>query len=193
MSDNVKIQLLLNILDEVTDRFDKLFELKEKLLAETNYKATHDTLTSLYNRYEFYNKLEQFKNKKFCLGFIDLDNFKYVNDTFGHDKGDEILIQTSIILRENLKGKDLAGRIGGDEFLVAISDCDKKCAEIVLENIENQIKKDFKMYDVSASIGGVIYPDVTQDYEKLVKIADKVMYEVKENGKGRVLVVDTIL
>jgi len=189
MSDNVKIQLLLNILDEVTDRFDKLFELKEKLLAETNYKATHDTLTSLYNRYEFYNKLKKFKNKKFCLGFIDLDNFKYVNDTFGHDRGDDILIHTAMILRENLKGKDLAGRIGGDEFLVAISDCDEKCAKIVLENIEDRIKEIFKEYEVSASIGGVIYPDVTDDFEELVKIADKVMYEVKENGKGRILVV----
>ena len=192
MNDNVKIKLLLNILDEVTDRFDKLFELKEKLLEETNYKATHDTLTSLYNRFEFYNRLKNFKNKKFCLGFIDLDNFKYVNDTFGHDKGDKILIQTAMILRENLKGKDLAGRIGGDEFLVAISDCDKKCAKIVLENIENKIKETFKMYDVSASIGGVIYPDVTDDYNKLVKMADKVMYEVKENGKGMVLVMDKL-
>jgi len=192
MSDNIKIQLLLNILDEVTDRFDKLFELKEKLLEETNYKATHDSLTNLYNRNAFYDRLESLKDKRFCLAFIDLDNFKYVNDTFGHDKGDEILIHTAVILRENLKGKDLVGRIGGDEFLVAVKDCDKNCAKIVLENIENQIKNDFKMYDVSASIGGVIYPDVTDDFEELVKIADKIMYEVKENGKGRVLVIDKI-
>jgi len=189
---DIKIQLLLNILDEVTDRFDKLFELKEKLLEETNYKATHDTLTSLFNRFEFYNRLKNLQNKHFCLAFIDLDNFKYVNDTFGHDKGDEILVKTSYILRNNLKGKDLAGRIGGDEFLVAISDCDKKCAKVVLGNIEEEIKKTFKIYNVSASIGGVIYPDVTNNFEELTKIADKVMYEVKENGKGRVLVVDKL-
>jgi len=189
MDDKVKIQLLLNILDEVTSRFDDLFELKEKLLAETNYKATHDLLTGLYNREAFEkNIISFFDNKHFTLAFIDLDNFKYVNDTFGHDKGDEILVRTAKIMRNNLKGKDLVARIGGDEFVVAIRDCDKKCAKHLLGQLENKIKENFKEYRVSASIGAVIYPHDGDDYKTLLKKADEKMYEVKENGKGKVIV-----
>ena len=187
---NIKIQLLLNILDEVTRRFDEVFELKEKLLQETNYKATHDLLTGLYNREAFEKEVKKWiaHNKKFCLVFLDLDNFKEVNDTFGHDKGDEILVETAKIMRNNLKGMDLIGRIGGDEFVMAIKDCDKSCANHILNIIEDEIKKRFKHFEVSASIGGVVFPDDGEDYKELLKAADKKMYQVKENGKGRVLI-----
>ena len=190
MEKNIKIQLLLNILDEVTGRFDELFELKEKLLEETNYKATHDLLTGLYNREAFEKEVGKWilKNKHFCLVFLDLDNFKYVNDTFGHDKGDEILFKTSKIMRENLKGMDLIGRIGGDEFVMAIKDCNNICAEHILNIIEDEIKTRFKLYEVSASMGGVIYPDDGDNYKELLKKADEKMYQVKENGKGRVMI-----
>jgi diguanylate cyclase (GGDEF)-like protein len=188
--EGIKIQLLLNILDEVTNRFDDLFELKEKLLAETNYKATHDLLTDLYNREAFEREVEKFfqDDTSFCLAFIDLDNFKYVNDTFGHDKGDEILMMTAKIMRNNLKGKDLIARIGGDEFVVAIRDCDKKCAKHLLNELENKIKERFKEYEVSASIGAVIYPTDGKNYKNLLKKADEKMYKVKEDGKGKVIV-----
>jgi len=189
MDDKVKIRLLLNILDEVTSRFDELFELKEKLLEETNYKATHDLLTGLYNREAFEKNIDSFfESKSFALAFIDLDNFKYVNDTFGHDKGDEILFKTSKIMRENLKGMDLIGRIGGDEFVMAIKDCNNICAEHILNIIEDEIKTRFKLYEVSASMGGVIYPDDGDNYKELLKKADEKMYQVKENGKGRVMI-----
>ena len=189
MSDKVKIQLLLNILDEVTGRFDELFELKEKLLAETNYKATHDILTELYNREAFEDKIKEFfKEDKFCLAFIDLDNFKYVNDTFGHDKGDEILKVTAQIMRNNLKGKDLIARLGGDEFVVAIRNCDESCAKKILNNLEDRIKDIFKQYKVSASIGAVIYPKDGKTYKTLLKQADEKMYKVKEAGKGKVII-----
>jgi len=187
---NTKIQLLLNILDEVTERFDELFEFKEKLLEETNYRATHDLLTGLYNREAFEKEVQRWiqRNTYFCLVFLDLDNFKEVNDTYGHDKGDEILIQTAKIMRNNLKGMDLIGRIGGDEFVMAIKDCDKECAKHILDIIENDIKKHFNHFEVSASIGGVIFPDDGEDYKELLKKADRKMYQVKENGKGTVLV-----
>ena len=191
MSDNVKIQILLNILDEVTERFDSLFELKERLLAETNYKATHDLLTNLYNREAFIKKVKELLSDgetKFCLAFIDLDNFKYVNDTFGHNKGDEILVKTAKIMRNNLKGKDLISRIGGDEFIIVIKDCHKECAKNILDDFETAIKKEFKEFEVSASIGAVIYPSDGKDLKALLKKADKKMYKVKESGKGRVLI-----
>ena len=187
---NVKIQLLLNILDEITERFDDLFEIKEKLLEETNYKATHDLLTGLYNREAFEKNVKELikKNEQFCLVFLDLDNFKYVNDTFGHDKGDEILITTAQIMRNNLKGKDLIGRLGGDEFVIAILECNKECADHILNLLEDKIKTIFKLYDVSASIGAVYFDEDGKDYKTLIKKADEKMYCVKENGKGKVLV-----
>jgi len=187
---NIKIQLLLNILDEVTERFDELFEFKEKLLEETNYKATHDILTGLYNREAFEKETKTWinDNQSFCLAFLDLDNFKEVNDTFGHDKGDEILVQTAKIMRENLKGMDLIGRIGGDEFVMAIKECDESCAGHILNIVEKEIKNRFRHFNVSASIGGVIFPNEGNSYSELLKKADEKMYQVKENGKGRVII-----
>jgi len=187
---NVKIQLLLNILDEVTGRFDELFEFKEKLLEETNYKATHDLLTGLYNREAFEKDVQTWIDEDitFCLVFLDLDNFKEVNDTFGHDKGDEILVQTAKVMRANLKGMDLIGRIGGDEFVMAIKDCNKSCAKHILNIIENEIKNKFIHFNVTASIGGVNFPSESREYKELLKKADEKMYWVKENGKGKVLI-----
>jgi diguanylate cyclase (GGDEF)-like protein len=191
MNNNVKIQVLLNILDEVTERFDSLFELKERLLAETNYKATHDLLTNLYNREAFIKKVKELlsdEETKFCLAFVDLDNFKYVNDTFGHKSGDEILIATSNIMKNNLKGKDLVSRFGGDEFVILIQNCDENCAVRVLNTILKKIETTFRRFDVTASIGGVVFPKEGQTYEELLKKADKKMYQAKESGKGKVII-----
>jgi len=186
---DIKIQLLLNILSEVTVRFDELFEVKKRLLEETNYKATHDILTGLFNREAFESKVKSSikkSSKPLCIAFVDLDNFKFVNDTFGHAKGDEILVKTSQIMKENLKGHDIIGRIGGDEFVVALFDCDKECAKHLLNMIESAVINEFKRYEVSASIGAVFYPEDGTTYEELLKKADEKMYQVKESGKGRV-------
>jgi diguanylate cyclase (GGDEF)-like protein len=190
MNTNTKIQLLLNILDEVTERFDALFELKEKLLAETNYKATHDLLTHLYNREAFVKKSKELLTKKsnFCLAFVDLDNFKYVNDTFGHKSGDEILIATANIMKNNLKGKDLVSRFGGDEFVILIQDCNHNCAFKILNTILQQIENKFAKFEVSASIGAVLIENNGDKFEELLKQADKKMYIAKEAGKGKVII-----
>jgi len=190
MNTNTKIQLLLNILDEVTERFDSVFELKEKLLAETNYKATHDLLTDLYNREAFVKNSKELLKKEsdFCLAFIDLDNFKYVNDTFGHKSGDEILIATAHIMKNNLKGKDLVSRFGGDEFVILIQDCNQQCAFKILNTILQQIEKKFSKFEVSASMGAVLTPNEGYKFDELLKKADKKMYIAKEAGKGQVII-----
>ena len=184
---DVKLQILLNILDEVTKRYDEIFELKEKLLEEANYKSTHDLLTNLYNRNYFEKKVKELMNKNipFSIVFIDLDNFKYVNDTFGHDKGDEILISTAEILRKNLKGKDLIARFGGDEFVAAVIECDKNCAKAMFEKIQEEINYFFKEFNVTASIGIASFPEI-KEYDKLIKEADKKMYKSKRDGKNRI-------
>jgi len=186
---NIQIQILLNVLDEVTKKYDDIFDLKETLLEEANYKGSHDLMTSLYNREFFNKKVKNLLKEKMNLSlvFLDLDNFKYVNDTFGHDKGDKILIDTANILRKNLKGKDLIARFGGDEFVMSVLDCNKKCATELFTKIENQIQNYFKEYNVTASIG-ISFSDEENNYEKLLKIADSRMYISKENGKATITI-----
>ena len=187
MNSQIQIQILLNVLDEVTKKYDEIFELKENLLKEANYKSSHDLLTNLYNRSYFEKKVKELmkKNTHFALAFIDLDNFKYVNDSFGHNMGDEILINTANILRKNLKGKDIIGRFGGDEFIVAIEKCNKKCAMTILSKIKNDIDKFFKRYNVTCSIGVAFFPQITK-YEELLKAADANMYKAKKEGKNKI-------
>ena len=187
MSTQTQIQILLNVLDEVTEKYDEIFELKESLLEEANYKSTHDLLTHIYNRAYFEKSVQNLisQNIPFALAFIDLDNFKYVNDTFGHNMGDEILINTANILRKNLKGKDIIGRFGGDEFVAVIEKCNKKCAKTILAKIQKDINNFFKQYNVTCSIGVSFYPEI-KDYEILLKTADEKMYEAKNSGKNKI-------
>jgi diguanylate cyclase (GGDEF)-like protein len=185
----VQVQILLNILDEVTKRYDEIFELKEKMLEEANFKSTHDPLTLLYNRSFFEKKLEELvlKEVPFALVFLDLDNFKQVNDTYGHDAGDEVLIDMAKILRTNLKGKDVIARLGGDEFVVILPEVTKEEAQKIFTKIEDKVKKIFKEYNISASVGIAEFPEI-KDPKELLKMADKNMYKAKQAGKGRVVV-----
>jgi len=175
-------QLLINILEEVTRRFNILLEENKRLLEEVSFKATHDILTNLYNR-DFFEKMVNkliLEKKEFCLIFMDLDNFKYVNDTHGHKTGDMILIRVAKIIKYFLKGKDLVARFGGDEFVIAIVDCRKKEALRIMEQIRNEIKGTLKKYNITSSIGIACFPQDGDNYETLVKLADKKMYKAKE-------------
>ncbi|MEO1927294.1 MAG: GGDEF domain-containing protein [Nautiliaceae bacterium] len=185
---DVQIQVLLNILDEVTQRYDEIFEIKERLLREANYKSTHDLLTNLYNRSYFEAKVKTLIRKKepFALAFMDLDNFKFVNDTYGHKVGDEVLIQVSEILKKNLKGGDIIARFGGDEFLIAIKECSKEDAFKLFQEIINEIKKVLRIYHLTASVGISYYPEI-KEYKELLKTADEKMYEAKRKGKDRIV------
>jgi len=185
---DVKLQILLNVLDEVTKKYDEIFEFKERLLEEANYKSTHDLLTNLFNREYFIKKINRFleNNENFIVAFLDLDNFKYVNDTFGHDAGDEILKNTAEIIRRNIKGKDIAARFGGDEFVIALLDCDIECGKKILENIKDEINKFFEDYKVTASIG-IASSKEAKNYEELLKLSDKRMYKSKRDGKNKVI------
>jgi len=185
---DVKLQILLNVLDEVTKKYDEIFEFKERLLKEANYKSTHDLLTNLFNREYFIKQINRFfkNNEQFIVAFVDLDNFKYVNDTFGHDIGDEILKNTAEIIRRNIKGKDIAARFGGDEFVIALLDCDIECGKKILENIKDEINKFFEDYKVTASIG-IASSKEAKNYEELLKLSDKRMYKSKRDGKNKVI------
>jgi diguanylate cyclase (GGDEF)-like protein len=125
-----------------------------------------------------------------ALLFIDLDGFKQVNDTLGHEMGDRLLVTVARRLRKSLRGSDIVSRLGGDEFTVIIRPIPNlqiaaKVAEKLLNIITEPIILDGHMTKVSASIGISIYPINGQDSETLIKQADAAMYRAKHCGKNR--------
>jgi len=200
--DEIKLKLLLNLLSEFSERYDEILKLNEELIRKLEEEAKIDPLTGLPNRKglqdELYKQLNRIKRKKgetLCLGILDLDNFKLINDTFGHIEGDKVLKEVAKILKRHLRSYDIIGRWGGDEFIVGIVDCEfvnnpsvcKSCP--VYTRIVKDIEKLGKRYGINlgASIGTVKIPLETQDINEALKIADRRLYMAKKLGKHRLV------
>ncbi len=157
--------------------------------------AHFDELTALPNRAYFYieveieiNRAKRLKNNLAVL-FIDLDGFKAVNDTYGHDIGDDLLIEVSSRLLRFVRGVDIVARLGGDEFVVVLSDIkDDKDALSVANKIIKGLSQDFilnkQVINIGASIGISTFPTLAQDVDSLIKQSDSAMYVAKESGKN---------
>ncbi|MEH2406721.1 CHASE2 domain-containing protein [Nostoc sp.] len=178
--------------DELSRSNDE-FKLKEDHL---RYLANHDPLTGLSNRKFFteqlYESLHGAQHDNFLLGvlFIDLDGFKQVNDTLGHETGDRLLMTIAERLSNSLRASDTVSRLGGDEFTVILRAIPNvqiaaKVAEKILSSIIKPIVVDGDTIRVSASIGISVYPYNSQDSETLIKQADAAMYRAKRLGKNR--------
>jgi diguanylate cyclase (GGDEF)-like protein len=196
MRKNVKIKLLKNILAEVTKRYDDVITFQNKELKERFEMAVKDQLTGLYNRYYLFEhtvkslqKLErEKKNAHAIVVFFDLDNFKYVNDRFGHKEGDMVLREVGKILKTTFRSYDIVARIGGDEFVVFMESSslqNKKDEEIekLLLLVVERIETGFKKYHISASYGTAIFPQEGKTINELIELADKRMYERKREKK----------
>ncbi|HMB30931.1 MAG TPA: sensor domain-containing diguanylate cyclase [Desulfohalobiaceae bacterium] len=172
----------------------KAFEERERAEARIKFMALHDPLTNLPNRQLLFDRIEQYiaqadrNNEKFGLLYLDLDKFKRINDTLGHNAGDTVLKETAERIKKRLRETDTAARIGGDEFIVVLpqikrnSDIQKiieKIADTVSKPIEIKGKKEV----VEPSIGWSIYPDDGEDIETLIQKADQSMYVAKSNKK----------
>lgn len=160
------------------------------------YLAFHDPLTGLANRKAFMEQLEESvewaKENSSLLGllFIDLDGFKKVNDTLGHEMGDRLLVTVSGRINNVLRSSDTVARLGGDEFTVILRSLPKidvaaKIAEKILIAVTEPIVLDANVANVSASIGISIYPFNSADVDTLIKQADTAMYRAKHYGKNR--------
>jgi len=185
--------------EQLKDTADKLSRSNNELKCkqdQMHYLAYHDPLTGLANRKYFteqlHESLEWAQNNDLLLAllFIDLDGFKQVNDTLGHDIGDRLLVTIAQRLKNSLRGTDTVSRLGGDEFTVILRAIPSmkvaaRVAEKILTTITEPIVLDKYTTKVSASIGISIYPINSHDCETLVKQADTAMYRAKHLGKNR--------
>ena len=165
----------------------EIVELEDKL----QYQVNHDNLTNLPNRALFKDRLSQAlkasaRNKeKFALLFIDLDKFKQINDSLGHDVGDKVLIQASNRLKNSIRDEDTLARIGGDEFVIILrnikeSDCSATVANKIINSVREEMEIDGHTLFISASVGIAQCPVDATNESSLVKFADMAMYKAKE-------------
>ncbi len=172
-------------------------DISQKKLAEQQLVASAftDPLTSLSNRARFNKELQDLisarktVNKKFALLSIDLDKFKDVNDSFGHDYGDELLKAAASRLTACVREHDLVSRMGGDEFTVLIREIEsvdliEKVANRILRAFRREFSLKHKRVSVSASIGLAIFPDDGDSFETIFKASDMAMYAAKRSGKN---------
>ncbi len=162
---------------------------------ELQLRADHDGLTGLMNKKATETLIESLLPKyedtdqKGALIIFDTDNFKGVNDTYGHSMGDHVLATIGEIIRENFKGMDVTGRIGGDEFMVFANNVgSSENASRLAERIETQVMRAFDGEDVEGkvtmSIGIAMCPTAGKDFKTLYKHADEALYYVKNHGKA---------
>ena len=162
---------------------------------QINYMATHDTLTGLPNRLMFSQLLNQAirsaqrHRKQLAVLFIDLDRFKAINDSLGHEAGDRLLKEMAKRFKKSLRAVDVVGRLGGDEFVIFIEEVEEfRQVEIVAHKLLSSAIKPMVLQGeecrVTASIGISIYPGNGTDEQTLIKNADMAMYFAKEEGRN---------
>lgn len=161
--------------------------------------ASEDPLTKANSSRYFFEvgNIEIAKSQRskqpITLAFIDLDNFKEVNDNQGHQKGDALLIQIATTIKTNLREGDILGRLGGDEFAILLTQTDREQARIILERMRDNLFDAILPYQthVTFSIGVVTYcPDKPTNINELVGLADKAMYDIKKSTKNAIQFID---
>ena len=170
-------------------------EAAENATAQMSYMAQHDTLTGLPNRALLTDRLAQSMalaqrhDQKVVLLYLDLDNFKHINDSLGHSVGDELLQAVAKRLNECVRQSDTVCRQGGDEFVLLLAEVDTvkdaaRAAAMLIEATSSPYLVGAHRLHVSASIGLSIYPDDGSDVETLLRNADTAMYHAKKNGRN---------
>ncbi len=172
-------------------------DITERKQAEELIKqmAYHDQLTGLPNRYLLNDYLQKYlsfskrNNNSLAVMFLDIDNFKMVNDHKGHDIGDALLKEVASRLVNSIREGDVAARLGGDEFIILLKDADESDAAEVAERVISTFNKPILIkedaYSISTSIGISMYPNDAQDGELLIQLADAAMYCTKRQGKNK--------
>ncbi|KTC99180.1 sensor histidine kinase [Legionella erythra] len=189
-------RLLITAFAELTALALANVRLRENL----RYQSIRDPLTGLYNRRYLedflFKQLHQAERSKssFAILMLDLDHFKKINDTYGHDAGDSVLKELGQILYEDIRLGDLAARFGGEEFIVMLYDIDEKAALARAEALRNHVATIRPKYGaqqvghITVSIGVAMYPADGKTPPQLIEAADKALYLAKSRGRNRVVV-----
>lgn len=203
--DGVELQAVANLSTVRTENGEFLYSVLQfqdvteslRLSVQLEYRANYDDLSGLLNRRAFESQLKKAwangtdAEKQSYLMFMDLDQFKVVNDTSGHTAGDQLLRAVSEIIQDSVRGNDIVGRLGGDEFGIILWECPPDVACRIAESIRTSIENyrfhwDSETYRIGVSIGGLsIDPDVG-DINELQQLADAACYAAKEAGRNRV-------
>ena len=199
VDDDKVVQPLKPVIRIATDDDEKVIEKnKEK---EVEYFANYDFLTNLPNRRmfdaHFRKVLDSLENnqKYLALLFLDLDKFKLLNDSKGHDYGDLLLKEFSSRLKKSIRNIDFVARLGGDEFVIILDNlpnnivnakniCEKISSKIVENTREKFILDDYE-YNTSTSIGVYIFNDFNESMDNIIKKSDEALYDAKKSGKDR--------
>ena len=174
--------------------FSHLLKKVKNQQEEMRHMALHDPLTALPNRMLMEDRLQKLisirhrDKKKFAFSLIDMDNFKSVNDNYGHAYGDELLRQVARRLEGVLRESDTAARHGGDEFTLILADIDETAWHAAFMRVLTALVEPYTLLDktvsINASIGVAIYPVHGEDVESLLHNADEAMYSIKAEGGG---------
>jgi len=189
----------LTMIGLLSDHFKVVFE-NCLLMDEVKQIAITDGLTGVYSRRHFYERLEDefHRARRFSiplsLAMIDLDHFKNINDRFGHQAGDKVLLAITSIFKKNIRTIDLIGRYGGEEFILLFPHTKEKGAITVTQRIKKQISEipfsfNGENISVTASFGMAIFPDPNINcIDDFIKVADEVLYLAKGNGRNRICI-----
>jgi diguanylate cyclase (GGDEF)-like protein/PAS domain S-box-containing protein len=197
--DRISISSVDNTIGEITNyiSFHEDITQEYQMSQKLNYQASHDSLTGLINRREFETYIERLlaskrdKSTQHAICFMDLDQFKIINDTCGHAAGDELLRQISTIIKQNVRVNDSLARIGGDEFSVLMEHCSLENAERVMASMlkvlkEYQFHWEGSYFKVGISIGIVAINESMVNLTALFKEVDAACYMAKESGGNRI-------
>ncbi|MGB9848031.1 MAG: GGDEF domain-containing protein [Minisyncoccia bacterium] len=198
--------MIYNMVSSAKSEIEKL----KKELAVLRKIAIKDPLTGLYNRRglleegeKFLKVMERLKSDRFSGGntsfnlgviLIDLDDFKRINDFYGHKTGDEVLKKIAILLEESLRKSDIISRWGGDEFAILIFDINKNVLMGIAQRLQEKIcNYNFRVKNrkivLTISLGATLFSSVNLDLEREIEKADKAMYRAKKRGKNKFVIV----
>lgn len=185
---------VIEVARDVTDRLRIEKELRDSQ-SRLYRLAHHDTLTGLPNRLLFRDRLDQAlirserMQKSVAIMFLDLDRFKQINDTLGHDAGDELLVAVAQRLKQQCRASDTVARLGGDEFVYILDGIGNRqdvsgIAEKIIASMQEPVMVGGHRLDISTSMGIALYPDDSSNIDGVIKCADQALYRAKEAGRN---------
>jgi len=182
--------------EEFSCRINNTIEALENIQIITN-QANRDYLTGLYNRRYFFSAMDEYQHKiqknpqNYALAMIDIDHFKKINDTYGHDIGDSVIIELAELLRTSTSHEDLVARFGGEEFCVVLKNINRENALKILQRMHSKVEnftlplENGQNIKFTISIGAVMHNDDSLD--ETINLADMLLYKAKKSGRNQVI------